>query len=103
MEVLLVELEHAGKVFPGTRFYPNNNLGSRFYPKKIWVLEYFIIWPLERWEVHDFLLSVGYEYSGSLGGDDFFIRKDLNTPDRYWSPLLFYEEKELREKVRLKF
>merc|ERR1719400_92337 len=54
VEVILVELEHAGKVFPGT-----------------------------RWEVHDFLLSMGYEYSGSLGGDDLFIRKDLNTPDKY--------------------
>lgn len=54
VEVILVELEHAGKVFPGT-----------------------------RWEVHDFLLSVGFEYSGSLAGDDVFIRKDLNTPDRY--------------------
>jgi len=54
VEVILVELEHAGKVFPGT-----------------------------RWEVHDFLLSVGYEYSGSLGGDDIFIRKELNTPERY--------------------
>jgi len=54
VEVILVELEHAGKVFPGT-----------------------------RWEVHNFLLSVGFEYSGSLGGDDIFIRKDLNTPDRY--------------------
>ena len=38
---------------------------------------------LQRWEVHNFLLSVGYEYSGSLGGDDIFIRKDLNTPDKY--------------------
>jgi len=54
IEVLIVELEHAGRVFPGT-----------------------------RWEVHDFLLSVGFEYSGSIGGDDIFIQEDLNTPDRY--------------------
>ena len=32
VEVILVELEHAGKVFPGTRFYPNN-LGSKINPR----------------------------------------------------------------------
>ena len=35
-----------------------------------------------RREVHSYLISVGYEYLGTLMMDDLFVRKDLNTPDR---------------------
>ena len=51
-QVILVELEHAGKVFPGTRR-----------------------------EVHTYLTSVGYDYVATLAVDDLFIRRDLNTPE----------------------
>lgn len=54
VEVMLVELEHAGKVFPGTRR-----------------------------EVHQFLISKGYDYVGSLFEDDIFILQELNVPERY--------------------
>ena len=39
IEVILIELEHAGKVFPGTRE-----------------------------EIHQYLEQQGYQYVGSLGG-----------------------------------
>jgi len=54
IEVLMVELEHAGKVFPGSRR-----------------------------DVHMFLAEQGFDYAGSLLEDDIFIRKDLNVPERY--------------------
>ena len=47
-----MELEHAGKVFPGTRR-----------------------------EVHIYLSSVGYDYVATLAVDDLFVRRDLNTPE----------------------
>ena len=47
-----MELEHAGKVFPGTRR-----------------------------EVHTYLTSVGYDYVATLAVDDLFVRRDLNTPE----------------------
>jgi len=52
IQVILVELEHAGKVFPGTRR-----------------------------EVHNYLSSVGYDYVATLAVDDLFVRRDLNTPE----------------------
>jgi len=54
IEVLMVELEHAGKVFPGSRR-----------------------------DVHMFLAEQGFDYAGSQLEDDIFIRKDLNVPERY--------------------
>merc|ERR1712126_278133 len=54
IEVLMIELEHAGNVFPGSRR-----------------------------DVHLFLQKNGFDYVGSWFEDDFFVRKDLNTPDRY--------------------
>lgn len=48
IEVMGIELEHAGKVFPGTRE-----------------------------EIHKFLNSKDYLYVGTVGIDDMFVRKDL--------------------------
>jgi len=49
IEVLVIELEHAGKVFPGSRK-----------------------------DVHKFLAGKGYEYVGTLEIDDVFVRRDLS-------------------------
>ena len=37
---------------------------------------------LFRREVHEYLISVGYEYLATLKIDDLFVKKELNTPER---------------------
>ena len=43
----------------------------------------FQVFPGSRREVHVFMLEKGFDYVGSLFEDDIFIKKDLNTPERY--------------------
>ena len=41
------------------------------------------VFPGSRQDVHVFMQEKGFDYVGSLFEDDIFIKKDLNTPERY--------------------
>ena len=80
IEVLMVELEHAGKVF-------HNSKHLTFIKIPIILLASYTallaqVFPGSRRDVHMFLAEQGFDYAGSLLEDDIFIRKDLNVPER---------------------
>ena len=76
IEVLMVELEHAGKV-------PHNSKHLTFIKIPIILLARLTqVFPGSRRDVHMFLAEQGFDYAGSLLEDDIFIRKDLNVPER---------------------
>ena len=85
IEVVMVELEHAGKVI--FRFWQTSwNVlfhicDSGFHYPCFYLL--FQVFPGSRRDVHVFMLEKGFDYVGSLFEDDLFIKKDLNTPERY--------------------
>ena len=80
IEVLMVELEHAGKVFHSSKHLT-------FIKIPIIILAYYTallaqVFPGSRRDVHIFLAEQGFDYAGSLLEDDIFIRKELNVPER---------------------
>ena len=54
IQVVVVELEHVGKVFTGTRE-----------------------------DAHQILINNGFDYVGTLYEDDIFVRKDLNVEGKF--------------------
>ena len=95
IEVVMVELEHAGKViFALLGFLTRQPFAAQIScngaPLSVvnpcslsCLFLLFQVFPGSRRDVHLFMQEKGFDYVGSLFEDDLFIRKDLNTPERY--------------------
>ena len=84
IEVLMVELEHAGKVFHNSKHLTGIKIPIVLVARPLLTSTSLLaqVFPGSRRDVHMFLAEQGFDYAGSLLEDDIFIRKDLNVPER---------------------